>query len=187
MLIIEDDRQKIGKHCAKNRYWLDNGWRVVRARLPFGDYALYDDINIHNKKGEIKLNTPFGRVSFAPLCVVDTKADINELAQNLQRDHKRFRAECIRAKDAGVQLVILTESEHVNNLSDLHNWLEPLIDFNTRNGKKRYRGKTLARICSSMTEKYGVYFDFVKPCKAGQTVIEKLKGGEEWMKKKTKS
>ena len=47
---------------------------------------------------------PIGDIS------VDTKMDLLELSKDIMsNDHRRFRQECIRAKDMGIQLVILVE------------------------------------------------------------------------------
>ena len=149
--LIEDTRQKIGKHIIKNEYWQRSGHSVIRCQLPFGDY--------------VKM----------PTVAVDTKADIYEIAQNLIHDHERFRNECIGAYQCSCQLVILIENlDGVKNLSDLARWKENRLHFASRGGKQRFIGSRLVKIMNTMTERYGVRWEFCTPKEAGRRVIEIL-------------
>lgn len=154
--IIEDTRQQKGKHEIKHQYWHGLGVPIVRSALPFGDYAL------------------------VPAVVVDTKKDIYEIANNLQQQHKRFRDECIKAHKADCQLIILIENtDGVSTLADLCNWRESDEHFYGRNGKRRIIGATIAGIMRTMTENYGVKFEFCTPNEAGRRVLEILGGGPD--------
>ena len=42
MIIIEDTKQKVGKHLYKNRQMEKLGAKVIRFKLPVGDYVLAD-------------------------------------------------------------------------------------------------------------------------------------------------
>lgn len=153
--LIEDTRQQLGKHEQKNEYWQRRGINVVRSALPFGDYAL------------------------VPNVVVDTKQDIYELASNIDKDHTRFRNECIKARDHGCLLVILVENEDgVSELADLENWIESSDHFKARRGQRRITGKRLMRAMTTMSMRYGVVFEFCHPSEAGQRVLDLLMGGE---------
>ena len=77
MVIVEDTRNRLGKHDLKAEYFADKGIGVIRSKLAYGDYALM------------------------PERAVDTKQDIYELAYDIDSDHKRFKAELIGARDAG--------------------------------------------------------------------------------------
>ena len=154
MHLIEDTRQQKGKHEIKHTYWQRLGVNLVRSALPFGDYAIVPDV------------------------VVDTKADIYEIANNLIQEHDRFRAECIAAHNAGCLLVVLVENtDGVVDLDTLARWTESADHYSMRRGKRRITGKRLASIMATMTERYGVVFDFCSPNDAGRRVIEIL-GGE---------
>ena len=86
MIIQEDTRQKAGKHDLKHDFFQKTNIGVVRCKLPFGDYA------------------PIPPVS------IDTKEDMEEIAQNIcggKGEHQRFIRECKAARDAGCKLVIL--------------------------------------------------------------------------------
>lgn len=117
---------------------------------------------------------------------VDTKADIYELASNLRQQHERFRRECLRAREAGYQLIVLVENvDNVSTLYDLADWVEPIDHFTIRKRKSggkvkvRFTGTSLYKACKTMTQKYGVRFAFCPPKKAGRRVIELLEGVNE--------
>ena len=57
MTIISDTRQQAGKHTLKEEYFERNGIKVIRSKLPVGDYANIKDLSV----------------------VVDTKANIQEV------------------------------------------------------------------------------------------------------------
>ena len=150
--IIEDSRQQANQHEVKHGAWKSGGVSVVRCKLAWGDYIL------------------------PPPCSVDTKRNIAELAQNIDQQHARFRNECIGARDAGCQLVILVENEHgVTDLQSLMRWRESSADFALRKGaQRRYEGSRLAKACATMTKRYGVIFEFCKPEEAAERVLELL-------------
>lgn len=153
MHLIEDTRQQKGKHEIKHNYWRKLGVNIVRSALPFGDYA------------------------WVPPVVVDTKQDIYEIANNIQQSHERFKRECISAQEVGCQLVILIENlDGVRCLNDLKKWEESDDHFFKRNGTRRIHGKRLAKAMSTMSERYGVLFDFCAPNEAAQRVLEILGG-----------
>lgn len=156
--IIEDTRNKPGKHDAKNQHFKEQGVSVTRCALPVGDYALM------------------------PKLAIDTKKDIYELAQNIDQEHERFRNELIRAKKAGCKLVILVENEDgVTDLESLANWSEDRRHFKMRRAKsgnmyaRQIEGVRLAKACSTMSRKYGAEFRFCPSDKSGSAILEILK------------
>lgn len=161
-VLFEDTRQKPSQHTLKNEYFKAEGFTVERTKLYVGDYMF-----------------PGGTTT------VDTKADIYELASNLKQQHERFRRECVRASEAGYQLIVLVENvDDVSNLYDLADWIEPMDHFMARKRKSggrvkvRFTGTSLYKACKTMTERYGVRFAFCPPEGAGAHVIELLKEGE---------
>ena len=161
-VLFEDTRQKPSQHTLKNEYFKAEGFTVERTKLYVGDYMF-----------------PGGTTT------VDTKADIYELASNLKQQHERFRRECVRASEAGYQLIVLVENvDKVSNLYDLADWIEPMDHFMARKRKSggrvkvRFTGTSLYKACKTMTERYGVRFAFCPPEGAGARVIELLKEGE---------
>lgn len=131
--------------------------------LPFGDY-MADGSNV----------------------AVDTKKNVQELAMDVGRDHKRFVRECERARDAGYRLVILVEKHpEYNERDQLYKWVSyacrrcrkcrPL----TSKGCARFRNKpmqgpTVAKIITRLEEKYGVRFEFCRKRDTARRICELL-------------
>lgn len=177
--IVEDTRQKVGKHGLKNGWWAAHGVEVVRRKLDFGDY-LYGPSNI----------------------VVDTKQDLMELAMDLGRDHDRFVRECERAAGAGYRLVILTEQAPppgVPAADWVSDWVNDrcaacrhFLAFNGkgaaepchpnaigRNRCRRYGyrpmpGWQLAKTIGTVAARHGARFSFCAPADAAQAVCDLL-------------
>lgn len=150
MHIIEDTRQKKGMHETKHEHFADMGVTLIRNMLPFGDYA------------------------YPPRVSVDTKANIDEIAENIGTSHKRFKNECIAAKEAGCQLIILVENTiGVKSVADVHKWINPDLIYHPR----AITGERLQKAMITMSERYGVRFEFCTPEESAQRIIELL-GGE---------
>lgn len=157
--LVEDSSQKYGYHDIKNKWWKEQGIKVVRNKLPYGDYIL------------------------SPPVVVDTKRDLYELAYNLHNDHERFREAAIKAQEHESKLVILTENdEGIASLSDLVDWIESDAHFAKRKAqshgkvKRKYVGTQMYKTCCTMARKYGLQFEFCTPESAGARVVSILTG-----------
>lgn len=151
MTLIQDTRQQAGKHTLKEEYFERNGIKIVRSKLPVGDYA-----NIKNMS-----------------VIVDTKANIQEVIGNVTKQHKRFIAECDLARESDIQLIILIENEDgITKIQDLYRWWNPRLRFS----KNATSGKTLAKILQGIEIRHGVKFEFCRPEEAGKRVIELLPG-----------
>lgn len=148
MIIQEDTRQQAGKHDIKHEFFDDHHISVVRCKLPFGDYA------------------PIPKVS------VDTKASMDEIAANIcGKEHTRFINECKAAKAAGCQLIILVENEvNISSLSEVHLWKNPRSVYSP----KCVQGPRLQRAMQTISERYGVRFEFCTPEEAGSRIVELL-------------
>lgn len=154
MVLIEDTRNQIGKHKALNDQLSSLGVVVVRSKLYVGDYARIDDLTT----------------------CIDTKKDWVEVAGNIcGKQHERFRAECVRAKEAGIRLVILVEEE-----VPIEQWKSP----RKRNGGliSHVSSEVLSKAMKTMTEKYGVAFVNCNKNDTAKTIIELL-GGKDGKKK----
>ena len=151
-MIVIDTRQQANKHKRKETVWVQLGVQTVRSKLIVGDYARLDNLTVS----------------------VDTKKDIVEVAGNIcGKQHERFRAECELARKCGIKLVILVEEEPPHG--DLALWQSP----KTRSGKPfcNVKGAVLQKAMQTMTERYGVDFEFTTKEKAPFRVLEIL--GEE--------
>lgn len=149
MLIIEDTRQKDGKHQQKHIGFEDLGVDLLRCKLPFGDYAL------------------------PPAVSVDTKENLEEIAGNLcgsMKERDRFIRECKAAAAAGCQLVIMVETEHDGSLLDLG-------DIRIGSGKV-VTGLQLYRAMTAVSGRYGVRFVLVRPEDAAKEIMRILTGKE---------
>lgn len=142
MIIAIDTRQQAGRHVEKNIYFKEHGHKTVRTKLFVGDYALLHD---------------------QTLCI-DTKRTITELAGNIcGKQHERFRNECIRAQEAGIQLVVLIEQ--VPPDGDLSKWTSKHTQAS---------GETLGKAMKTMTEKYGVRFEFCRTSDTAKRIVDIL-------------
>lgn len=150
MILIEDTRNQIGKHKTLNDQLDSLGVTVVRSKLYVGDYARVDSLTT----------------------CIDTKKDWVEVAGNIcGKQHDRFRAECIRAKEAGIRLIILVEEE-----IPIEQWKSP----RKRNGGliSQVSNEVLGKAMKTMTEKYGVEFINCNKQQTATTII-KLLGGND--------
>lgn len=200
MTIIEDTRNKVGEHVWKNKQLMDLGYKVLRSKLPAGDYGLMTTLGT----------------------VIDTKKDLQEIYGNLiGKEHKRFRDECRLCQANGIQLIILCEhmyadtpeescrligvAEHaiqaykaqgyrtapkkyyravrdikhnlecpVYCLEDVKTWQNPRLVESPR----AVNGDQLYRIMLTMAEKYGVQWEFCDRLHAGKRIVELLTGGD---------
>jgi len=149
MLILEDTRQQADKHDLKHKWFEDNGIKVERCRLFVGDYTLPANQSI----------------------CIDTKKDLGELVNNVCQQHERFRAELVRAQEAGIQLVILCEhGGSIKCLEDVYFWTNPRL----KESPKAMTGWKLFRVLSTMKDKYGVRFEFCDKRSTGRRIVEIL-------------
>lgn len=166
--IIEDSRNKIGAHDLKNEYFQKNNIQVLRSKLPFGDYALMDNMSVS----------------------VDTKMSMLELENCMTKDHVRFRNEIINANNFGIGLVILIEEEiQYNSLDDvaarykIPKWKSTTYEM--INGVKHVKHRkgqpmgvfnveTIIKAMKTMQEKYAVIFAFTTKEKCGEAIIDIL-------------
>ena len=164
-----DTRQHAGKHEIKNEWWASNGVSTSVRKLDFGDYG-----------------------TEGSNCFVDTKRNIDELAQNLGREHGRFRREIYRANAAGCLLVILVETDEARSVDDVIGWVsEHCRRCNhyrrescdprdrscmcMRHGTaKPLQGDVLAKQMRTMELTRAVRFEFVRPEESARRICEIL-------------
>ena len=148
--IICDTRQKPDKTNYITEQIESIGYRVVRSKLFVGDYQFADAGNI----------------------VVDTKQNMNEIENNLVGSHERFREECIRAKEAGIQLIILIQDQKIKSVGDVFGWYNPRKRFSP----KAVSGRQLGKMMVSMENKYGVKIQFCQKDEVGKRIVDILGG-----------
>ena len=172
-VLYVDTRQQAGKHEAKERWWAEHGVPTMRTTLPFGDYAR-DGSNVS----------------------IDTKRSVDEIAQNVGREHDRFCRELKKARDEGWRLVVLIEDgryidrRRLSTWTNTHcvkcprkykQWCEPKRPGKCfRHGtRKPVQGPSLLKTLNTMEQRYGVFFEFCKPQDTARRVCELL--GLEWL------
>ena len=162
MILIEDTRNKVGQHRNVSEYCERHGIELVRKKLDVGDYMV--------EGGSV---------------VIDTKADLQEVYGNLIHDHDRFRRECIRAKEAGIRLIILVEQAGIETLEDVKTWENPRIaEYNwaLEHGLRVAKAppissKRLYGIMKTMEDNYGIQFRFCHKNSTGKRITQILTEG----------
>lgn len=128
------------------------GIEVVHQKLDVGDYML----------------SPDGAIS------VDRKQNLLEVCGNLAQQHKRFSAECLRAKEAGVRLVILVEhGGRIQSLEDVYDWKNPRLDVSPY----ALSGPRVYAMMKSYESKYGVTWAFCRKQDTGKRILDILSRG----------
>lgn len=148
MYLIEDTRQKTGKHETKHIWFSENGIQAIRCKLPFGDYAP------------------------VPPVAIDTKENMDEIANNIcGSEHKRFINECKAAQEAGCRLIILVENDvGIRHLYEVHRWTNPRVIYS----RNCVQGPRLQKAMETISERYGVTFLFCRPEESGKRITELL-------------
>ena len=141
--------------------------QYFRSKLYVGDYQSLDN----------------------PRLVIDRKKDLQELCGNVTQQHERFKAELIRAMQAGIQVVILVEhGTDIKCLEDVYFWENPRkhrIIWRTISGQKAKTviseravdGKQLYKSLCTIRDRYNVRFEFCSKKETGKEIIRIL--GEE--------
>lgn len=153
MVLFEDTRQQAGKHKNVHAYCERVGIKIVRQALNVGDYQIAG-------KGDIS---------------VDTKQGVLELAGNVFQDHARFRAECLRAQEFGIQLIVLIEETLPGGRLD--RWRPP-IGWDGR-PIARFDPSILRKAMITMQAEYGVRFRFCDARSTGKLLIDYLEGSKK--------
>lgn len=167
MVFVHDTRDKPGKHQTLDDGLTAMGHSIVRSKLYAGDVTLLNDQST----------------------CVDLKQSLNEVESNLVHQHDRFRRECARARDAGIRLVILIEDESVIGIDEVAGWQNPRYKRWMRLNEAHKAGRMLHvkiparppirgdRLCQAMrtmTERYGVEWQFSKHDEVARRVCEIL-------------
>lgn len=142
MKLICDSREKKNAHILA--YFDRNGIQYEIRKLDVGDYMVDG-----------------GSVT------VDTKRSIDELASNMlnPKDHARFWREVKRAKDSGVHLVILVETNRYKSIPDLASW---------KSKYSRISGRSVMDAIYRCHISYGVDFLFCPKISTARRIIEIL-------------
>lgn len=164
MQIMIDTREK--QHAIKRilSEFEEQGIQSISSKLYVGDYMSLDN----------------------PRLIIDRKQNLQELCGNVCQQHERFRRELIRAREAGIQLVILVEhGSDIKSVEDVYFWKNPRkheIRWKWENGRrvkyvvsaKAIDGNQLYRSLNTIRDRYGVRFEFCEKSETGKRIIEIL-------------
>ena len=166
-----DTRQQAGKHRHVDDWFTSHGVPFHYEKLDYGDYQRDDG---------------FSNIS------IDTKQDMDEVAQNIGRDHDRFVRECERARQAGYRLVVLVEQhKDYNDRERIKTWVSGVcrrcIHYRNRDcvpaevttrtcmrGYKPLQGPTALKIITTIEGQYGARFMFCNKRETARTICELL-------------
>lgn len=142
--------------------------RYFRSKLFVGDYQSLDNARL----------------------VVDRKKDLQELCGNVCQQHERFKAELVRAMDAGIKIVILCEhGKDIKDIEDVFTWVNPRSTrevWQKVNGRmtktieqtKAVTGTALYKSLCTIRDRYNVDFVFCTKDETGKMIVEILQKGE---------
>ena len=147
--VIEDTRQKQGKHDNISSYFASVGVPMIRRCLPVGDYMISTNNGIS----------------------VDTKIGIDEVCLDLGSENARFRREIDRSLKSKIKLIILIEDKRFKSISDIASWKNP----NYAKKAVYMDGKELARRMRSAEISYGIRFEFCSKKSTGEKILNILR------------
>ena len=148
-MIYVDTREK--PHAIKKiiAHFEKLGLEIIHQKLDVGDY----------------MTSPDGKIS------VDRKQNLAEVALNVCQQHARFKAECLRAIQDGVKLVILVEhGGRIKSLEDVQEWKNPRLQVSPY----AVSGQRLYRIMKEFESRYDVEWAFCCKQVTGKKIIEIL-------------
>ena len=153
IVLIQDTREKVGKHNNIIRYCKSNGIEIIRKTLQVGDYMLGE------KCGDTVI--PISKIS------VDIKSlGLTELATDLTKDEQALNKKYRKSYEQGIKLYVLIE-EQFDSIYDIAKWKNP-------HGK--IGGRKLLDKMHRLTMMYGVQFVYCDKSHTGETIIKLLKG-----------
>lgn len=165
---VQVDTREHAKEWERIKGQFDTlGVQYFRSKMYVGDYQSLDN----------------------PRLVIDRKKDLQEICGNVSsKQHERFKAELLRAKEQGIKLVILCEhGADIKSLEDVYFWQNPRkyqIRWKTVNGKrvkdvisaKAVDGNQLYKSLCTIRDRYNVDFVFCQKEETGQKIIDILGG-----------
>ena len=152
MIIQIDTREHKFELARIQRQIERQGVKTINSKLYVGDYQSLDN----------------------PRLVIDRKQDLQEICGNVCQQHERFQKELMRAREDGIQIIILCEhGGEIKCLEDVYFWYNPRIQKSPR----ATTGETLYKTLCTIRDRYGIRFEFCDKRQTGKRIIELL-GGE---------
>ena len=196
--IAYDRAQKAGKHEIKHDWLREHGCELIDLPLPVGDYiAVTKEVeDTIKRRGERLKKMDLLAVTRT---TIDTKQNLLEVCNNLVgSSHRRFRDEAILAQQNGIRFIVLVEEgTKVKSLNDVEHWTNPrrwqyckkngistrgdveaeIAEF-VRNGgdKPPTSGEQLSKMMRTMSDRYGIIWEFCDKRHTGERIVELLGG-----------
>ena len=164
MQIQIDTRERKSELTRIERQFNQLGVQSFRSKLYVGDYQSLDNARL----------------------VIDRKKDLLELCGDVAQQHERFRAELMRAKEAGIHIVILCEhGDDIKTLEDVYFWINPrtiptewvMQDGHPVKVAKSPNGVTgpqLYKCLTTIRDRYDVEFVFCSKDETGARIVQIL-------------
>ena len=147
MTIQIDTREKARAIQTIKAEFARQNVETITSKLWVGDYARIDNMTV----------------------VIDRKQNLLELASNVIE--KRFHAEIQRAHEKGVKIIFLIEhGRDINDLIDVLFWTNPRI----KESPRCISGEHLYKSMLTLSERYGVEWQFCQKKDTGKRIIEIL-------------
>lgn len=148
-MILVDTRERKNDHVE--RFFMLSRIPFDRTKLYVGDY-----------------------MEIGGTVTIDRKQNLNELAMCLLgSSRRRFIDETMRAKRAGLELIILVEhGEGIKSINDVGAWVNPILDKHPN----AVTGRSLMDAIYKFHIGYGVNIFFCDKTETGAKIIELLKG-----------
>ena len=197
--IAYDRAQKAGKHEIKHQWLRNNGCELIDLPLPVGDYiAVTEEVeDTIKRRGDRLKKMDLLAVTHTS---IDTKQNLEEVYGNLiGKSHQRFRDEAILAQQNGIRFIVLVEDgSKIKTLSDVEKWKSrrfwkyckengisikgdvdaEVADFVNHGGQKPpVYGAQLMKAMQTMSERYGIIWEFCDKRSTGRRIIEILRDG----------
>ena len=154
-LIIQDTREKSGKHLNIEHYCKSINIKIVRKTLNVSDYML----------GEIK----DGELRRINNITVDVKGGgLLELANDLHRDKLAFNKKYKKCLKEGLKLIVLVEQPISNN--------REILEWKSKYTK--ITGRYLFDMITDLKMSYGIRFMFCGKNETGRVLIHLLTQGD---------
>lgn len=149
MIVQIDTREK--EHAIEKilETFDNNNIKYVSSKMYVGDYQNLQDGSV----------------------VVDRKQNLSEICSNVCQQHERFKAELVRAQEAGIKIYILCEhGKGITTLDDVKAWINPRL----KKSPKALTGEKLYKIMKTQEEKYGITYLFCDKEETGKTILDIL-------------
>ena len=196
--IAYDRAQKAGKHEIKHDWLRNHGCELIDLPLPVGDYiAVTKEVeDTIKRRGKRLKKMDLLAVTYI---TIDTKQNLLEVCNNLAgKSHRRFRDEAILAQQHGIRFIVLVEEgAKVKSLDDVKSWVNPrrsqycknhgipitddveknITEYVQHGGDKPpTSGAQLSKMMRTMSDRYGIIWEFCDKRHTGKRIVELLDG-----------